>query len=51
MSIRCRTCVQARGVAVADALQCRLDVASHPARGAEQADEIARKLGLESWIS
>ena len=46
-----RACVLVRGVAVADALQCWLDVASHPARGAEQAGEIARKLGMESWIS
>ena len=45
-----RACVQVRGVAVADALQCWLDVAPHPARGAEQAGEIARKLGMESWI-
>lgn len=46
-----RACVQVRGVAVADALQCWLDVASHPARGAEQAGEIAHKLEMDSWIS
>ena len=34
------------GVPTADALQCWLDVKSHPARGAEQAEEMMARLGL-----
>jgi hypothetical protein len=44
-----RGCVSDDGAPVADILQCWLDVSFHAARGAEQADEIARKLGFEEW--
>lgn len=44
-----RGCVSDGGAPVADILQCWIDVSFHAARGAEQADEIARKLGFEVW--
>jgi len=44
-----RGCVLVEGAPVADILQCWLDVTFHPARGEEQADEIAARLGLERW--
>lgn len=37
-----RGAVQVRGAAVSDILQVWLDVSSHPARGSEQADHLAR---------
>jgi hypothetical protein len=44
-----RACVLVKDVPVADALQCWSDVSFHPARGAEQAQEIAHLLGLKEW--
>lgn len=41
-----RACVEVKGAAVADIVQCWLDVSFHPARGAEQAAEIAKRLPL-----
>ena len=40
-----RAAVLQKGVPVADVLQVWLDVASHPARGAVQAEEIRRRAG------
>ena len=42
-----RGCVLREGVAVADALQCALDVVHPPARGSEQAQEILDRLELQ----
>lgn len=44
-----RGCVIVDGYPVADALQCWMDVSFEPARGGEQADEIAQRLGFEEW--
>lgn len=44
-----RGSVLSDGTPAADALQCWLDVSSHPARGQEQADEIAARLEFEEW--
>jgi len=44
-----RGCVLVDGAPVADILQCWLDVSFHAARGEEQADEIAARLGFERW--
>lgn len=44
-----RGCVLADGAPAADALQCWLDVSDHPARGTEQSEEIAARLGLDRW--
>lgn len=45
-----RGCVSIEGVPAADLLQCWLDVSFHAARGEEQADEIAARLGFKGWI-
>jgi hypothetical protein len=42
-----RGLVERDGVPIADALQCWLDVSSHPVRGREQADELLARLGLQ----
>lgn len=44
-----RGCVLVDNAPVADILQCWLDVSFHAARGEEQADEIAARLGFEEW--
>lgn len=44
-----RGCILAEDAPVADILQCWLDVSFHAARGEEQADEIAARLGFEEW--
>jgi len=44
-----RGCVLVDDAPVADILQCWLDVSFHAARGEEQADEIAARLGFEEW--
>lgn len=44
-----RACVMVGDVPVADILQCFLDVSFHPARGSEQAAEIAQILHVEQW--
>jgi hypothetical protein len=44
-----RACVDVRGAAVADIVQCWLDVSLHPARGAEQAAELAKLMRLSEW--
>ncbi len=41
-----RGAISVEGIAVADVLQCWLDVSAHPARGAEQAQEILDRIGL-----
>lgn len=48
-----RGCVMRDGIPTADVLQCWIDVAEHPSRGAEQAEHLYRRalalhLGLES---
>lgn len=44
-----RACVLVEDVPVADILQCWLDVSFHPARGVEQAEEIAKLLRPMEW--
>ena len=46
-----RGCVLVDGGPASDALQCWLDVSSHPARGGEQASELAQHLGFAEWGS
>lgn len=44
-----RGCVLVDAVPSSDIVQCWLDVSFHPARGAEQAEEIHRRLRMEGW--
>jgi hypothetical protein len=44
-----RACVTVDDAPVADIVQCWLDVSFHPARGSEQADELARRIGFRNW--
>lgn len=44
-----RGAVAVQGAPAADALQCWLDVALHPARGEEQAAALADRLDMQSW--
>jgi hypothetical protein len=44
-----RASVIVDGSPAADALQCWIDVSFQPARGEEQAAEIARRLRFEAW--